>query len=278
MRGLVALLLFTFAWAGPKVMLLKTYHDQNITGWVMSEKLDGIRAYWDGKHLLTRKGHIIHAPKWFLAKYPPFAIDGKLWSKRGDFEHIASIVRDRVPGKGWREIKHYIFDVPNAKGDLFARLQKVRPFVDDVIRIIPQYPIHSRAQLQSFFHQIVQNGGEGVVVRDPKARYERKRSSKILKLKPFLDDECEVVGYTKGKGKYEGLVGALRCRLKSGQTIKLGSGLKKTDRIDPPKIGDIVTFKYNSLTKKGLPRFPVFLRMRERRKGSIIERHHPSGR
>ena len=88
-------------------------------------------------------------------------------------------------------------------------------------------------------------------MRDPKARYERKRSSKILKVKSFVDDKCEVVGYTKGRGKYEGLVGALKCRLKSGKTIKLGSGLKKMDRIHPPKIGDIVTFKYNSLTKNG---------------------------
>ena len=231
----------------------------------MSEKLDGVRAYWDGRHLLTRKGHIIYAPKWFLAKYPPFAIDGELWSKRGDFEHIASIVRDRVPGKGWREIKHYIFDVPNAKGNLFERLATLHPYEGDVIRIIPQYPVHSKKELMDFLKEVEAKGGEGVVVRDPKARYERKRSGKILKLKPFFDDECEVVGYTKGKGKYEGLVGALRCRLKNGQTIKLGSGLKKMDRIHPPKIGDVVTFKYNSLTKRGLPRFPVFLRVRERK-------------
>lgn len=62
----------------PNMMLLKTYKDQNITGWVMSEKLDGIRAYWDGKQLLTRKGNAIHAPKWFSKNYPPFEIDGEL--------------------------------------------------------------------------------------------------------------------------------------------------------------------------------------------------------
>ncbi len=261
--GVLFILIFIcFVFAAPEVMLLKVYKDQNITGWVMSEKLDGIRAYWDGKHLYTRHGNIINAPKWFLAKYPPFAIDGELWTKRGDFENISSIVLAKTPGEGWRKIKHMIFDVPDAKGNLFERLNKLKPYTNDVIKIIPQIKIKSKKHLQKFFESVVKNGGEGVVVRDPYAKYERKRSSKILKLKPFTDDECEVVGYTKGKGKYEGLIGALKCRLKDGRIIKIGSGLSVEERKNPPKIGDIITFKYNSLTKNKLPRFPVFLKIR----------------
>ena len=251
-----------YIFASPKVMLLRVYKKQNITGWVMSEKLDGIRAYWDGKHLYTKNGKIIHAPKWFLVQYPPFAIDGELWTKRGDFEHIASIVRDRTPGKEWKKIKHYIFDVPNAKGDLFTRLNKLKPYTNSIIKIIPQIPIQSKKHLQKFFNAVIHNGGEGVVIRDPDSMYERKRSSTILKLKPFLDDECTVVGYTQGKGKLQGLVGALRCQLKNGKIIKIGSGLTLKERKNPPKIGDIVTFKYYSLTKNNLPRFPIFLRVR----------------
>ncbi|MEA3419097.1 MAG: hypothetical protein U9Q90_06820, partial [Campylobacterota bacterium] len=100
----------------PKLLLLQTYKDQNITGWVMSEKLDGVRAYWDGKNLISRGDKIIYAPKWFTEKYPPFEVDGELWTKRGDFENITSIVRDKIPGKEWREIRHYIFEVPRAEG------------------------------------------------------------------------------------------------------------------------------------------------------------------
>ncbi len=81
----------------------------------MSEKLDGIRAYWNGKNLLTRSGKIIHAPKWFTKNYPPFPIDGELWSRRGDFENISSTVRDKIPSQKWKEIKHYIFEVPKAE-------------------------------------------------------------------------------------------------------------------------------------------------------------------
>ena len=131
----------------PNLLLLKTYKDQNITGWVMSEKLDGIRAYWDGEKLLTRSGNIIHAPKWFTKDYPPFEIDGELWSRRGDFENISSIVRDKNPSDDWKRIKHYIFEVPNAKGGLFERLAKVKAYEGNIIKIIPQLEVKDKIHL-----------------------------------------------------------------------------------------------------------------------------------
>ncbi len=248
--------------AKPRLLLLKVYKDQNISGWVMSEKLDGIRAYWDGRHLISRSGKIIHAPKWFLKGYPPFPIDGELWTKRGDFDHIASIVNDEVPGDGWKQIKHYIFEVPGAKGDLFSRLTKVRPFVNEHIEIIKQIPVKSRAQLMLFLKEIEAKGGEGVVVRDPKAPYIARRTGRALKVKSFLDTECKVIGYNKGKGKYEGMVGSLRCQLPNGVIFSVGSGLTKLQRLHPPAIGSIITFQYKEWTKSGKPRFPVFLRVR----------------
>ena len=246
----------------PKLLLLKVYRDQNITGWVMSEKLDGVRAYWDGKHLISRSGKIIHAPKWFTKEYPPFEIDGELWSKRGDFENILSIVRDKTPSSKWREIKHYIFEVPNAKGNLFQRLAKVKPYVGKYIKIIKQIPIKNRQHMQNFLHKIEAMGGEGVVVRDPNVPYIGKRTSKVLKVKSFKDTECIVVKVLKGKGKYANMLGSIECKLPNGKLFKIGSGFSDKERKNPPSIGDRVTFKYKELTKYGKPRFPVFLRVR----------------
>jgi DNA ligase-1 len=113
----------------PNLLLLKVYKDQNISGWVMSEELDGIRAYWNGKNLISRGGKIINAPKWFTKNFPPFEIDGELWTKRGDFNHISSIVRDKTPSGEWRKVTYNIFEVPNAKGNLFERLAKVKPYL-----------------------------------------------------------------------------------------------------------------------------------------------------
>ena len=229
----------------------------------MSEKLDGIRAYWNGKQLLSRGGKIIHAPSWFLEGYPPFAIDGELWSKRSDFENISSIVRDRVPGKEWREIKHYIFEVPNAKGTLFERLERVKPYAYHYIKILPQIIIENTEAMQEFLKDVESKGGEGVVVRDPNAPYINKRTSKALKVKTFLDTECEVVGHKKGKGKYSKVLGSLQCKLPNATLFSIGSGFSDAERNNPPEIGAIVTFKYKELTKYGKPRFPVFLRVRK---------------
>ncbi len=264
MRLIILATLFSVALLAqkPNLLLLKVYKDQNITGWVMSEKLDGVRAYWDGKHLISRGGHIIHAPSWFTKNYPPFEIDGELWSRRGDFENIVSIVRDKTPSKEWRAIKHYIFEVPNASAGLFARLEKVKPYEGNTIKVIPQVKIQSRNHLKQFLAKTESLGGEGVVVRDPEAPYIAKRTNKALKVKTFLDKECKITAHNEGHGKFEGLLGSVTCILDNNVSFKIGSGFTLQERKNPPTVGSMVTFKYKEFTKYGKPRFPVFLRVR----------------
>jgi len=246
----------------PKLFLLKTYKDQNINGWVMSEKLDGIRAYWDGKKLISRGGKTIYSPEYFTKGFPSFELDGELWSKRGDFDTISSIVRDKIPSKEWREITYNIFEVPNAKGGLAQRLKKAEPFQSKIIKIISQIKIKSTKKMKIFLKSVELKGGEGIVVRDPKVGYIAKRTSKALKVKSFLDTDCIVIGYTEGKGKYKNMLGALKCKLSNGVVFKIGSGFSDKERQNPPAIGSEITFKYQELTKKGIPRFPIFLRVK----------------
>jgi len=247
----------------PELLLLKTYKDQNTTNWVMSEKLDGIRAYWNGKQLLSRGGKVIHAPTWFIKDYPSFKLDGELWSKRGDFENISSIVRDKVPTKEWIQIKHYIFEVPEAKGDLFERLKKVEKYENNSIKLIKQIKIKNKKHQNNFLNKVLKEGGEGIVVRDSLQKYINKRTSKALKVKKFHDAECKIIGYTQGKGKFLDSIGAIICQLPNQIKFKIGSGMDEKFRNSPPKIGTIITFKYQNITKYGKPRFPVYLRIRE---------------
>ena len=59
---------------------------QDPTGWLMSEKLDGVRSYWDGSCLYSRNGHLFYPPKWFKDGLPAdMALDGELFTKRDDF-------------------------------------------------------------------------------------------------------------------------------------------------------------------------------------------------
>ena len=250
-----------------EILLLKTYDkSQDVTGWLMSEKLDGIRAIWDGRTLTTRKGNPIAAPDWFIKSLPPFAIDGELWTHRNDFETISSIVRTQTPDKRWKSISYNIFEVPNQPGSLLARLSVLKHFLNKhpskFLKVIPQTTVNSSEQLQTELNRVTALGGEGLVVRKPATLYQTGRSSGALKVKQYQDTECIVIAYKTGKGKYKGQTGALHCKLASGLTFFIGSGLSDQQRQHPPKIGSIITFKYFGLTKNKIPRFPVFMRER----------------
>ncbi len=265
-----------------ELLKLSEYKGQNVGGWLASEKLDGVRAYWDGRSLLSRNGKILAAPEGWSAHFPPFALDGELYTARGEFEKIQSTVMDKTPNvTAWSEIKFYVFDVPEASGGLLERLGELEKFIlqnpqaGQNLKIIKQVKVKDNAEFEAFAEAVIAKGGEGAVVREPNAPYERKRSKNALKYKKFKDAECEVTAINAGTGKYAGLMGSVTCKTLSaagsnpdeqiprGVKFKVGSGFSDEDRANPPKIGSIITYKYQNLTAKGLPRFPIFLRVRE---------------
>jgi len=251
----------------PKLFLLNNYDaKKDVTGWYMSEKLDGVRAYWDGEHLVSRNGNILNAPEFFTKNFPKFELDGELWSKRADFDNISSIVRSSIiPDldlkSPWQQLTYNIFEVPNAKGDLLQRLSKVK--ASKYLKLIKQIKVKDKQHLKNFQKSVEDKKGEGIVVRDGSLPYYTGRNKNALKVKSYQDTECKVVSYNKGKGKHKNKLGSLNCKLKSGKIIKIGSGLSDALRNKPPKINSIITFKYYGLTSKGNPRFPVYLRQRE---------------
>ncbi|NOQ29759.1 MAG: DNA ligase [Helicobacteraceae bacterium] len=266
------LLLFSFLLASlfaqkPELLLLKKYSDDiNVTGWVMSEKLDGVRAFWDGKKLISRSGKVFNPPKFFTENFPPFKLDGELWSKRENFEEVVSIVNRKKSHNGWNKLTYNIFEVPDQKGNLYKRLEKITNYVENhftpYLKVVPQITVNSTEHLKKYQKQLELKGAEGLVVRDPSLVYFTGRSSSALKVKTYIDDECEVVGYTKGNGKYDGVIGSLMCRMQDMNIIKIGSGLSDYLRAVPPSVGTMITFKYYGLTNKGNPKFPIFMRVR----------------
>ena len=264
-----------------ELLRLSEFKDQNVSGWLASEKLDGVRAYWDGENLLSRQGKKLNAPLSFTKNFPKFALDGELYAKELKFEEIQASVMDKLPDeKAWSRLKFHIFDVPEASGGLLARLEVLAKFLknepNDNLIIIKQIKMRDNAQFLKFAEEIIAKGGEGAVVREPNAPYERKRSKNALKFKKFKDSECEVIAVNKGSGKYANFAGSLTCKAlggkndkekagepKEGTIFKIGSGLSDKNRQEPPKIGSIITYKFQNLTTNGKPRFPIFLRIRE---------------
>ena len=274
------LLLLNFAFS-LDLLRLSEYKDQNVSGWLASEKLDGVRAYWDGENLLSRQGKKLNTPRSFTKNFPKFALDGELYAKELKFEEIQATVMDKLPDeKAWQRLKFHIFDVPEASGGLLDRLEVLAKFLknepNENLIIIKQIKMRDNAHFLKFTEDIIVKGGEGAVVRDPNTPYERKRSKNALKFKKFKDAECEVTAINKGSGKYANLTGSLTCKAlggkdkeekagepKAGTIFKIGSGLSDENRQNPPKIGSIITYKFQNLAAKGKPRFPIFLRVRE---------------
>ncbi|BBO84569.1 ATP-dependent DNA ligase [Desulfosarcina ovata subsp. sediminis] len=241
--------------------------NEAVAGWLMSEKLDGIRGYWNGERLLTRQGKTIHAPAWFTGPFPPFALDGELWRRRNDFAFVQNTVLDRVPAEGWREITYNIFEVPAVPGDFPSRLAKARAWFEvhpaPHVRIIEQQVCRGREHLDRFLATVEALGGEGVIVKDPAPEFHAGRSPDVLKVKRFSDMEGTVIAHNPGKGRFSGMLGSLALQLESGVVFNLGSGFTLRQRQHPPPVGAVVTFKFQGFTQNGIPRFASFLRVRK---------------
>jgi DNA ligase-1 len=236
------------------------------TGWWMSEKYDGLRAYWDGQGLWSRKGNLIHAPDYFLAELPrEIALDGELWIGHGRFEETMSIVRSATPDDRWQRVRYMVFDAPQAKGTFEQRMQFLRATVlerNRFVRVVAQGRCQGVAHLLAERDRVVWEGGEGLMLRQPQSSYEAGRSPTLLKVKPYDDAEATVIAHEPGKGKFAGKLGALRVRAGDGREFSIGSGLTDAERESPPPVGTVITYRFRGLTAKGLPRFPSYLRVR----------------
>lgn len=253
----------------PPILLANVYRDQaDVSRYLVSEKLDGVRAIWDGQVLRFRSGKTIHAPDWFTAGLPKQALDGELWIARGQFERVSGIVRREVPDDaGWREVRYMVFELPGASGPFSERAEQIRLLVQraDVLWLsaIEQFSVVNRASLKKHLDQVVRGGGEGLMLHLADAVYETGRSDVLLKLKPWQDAEALVVAHQPGKGKFAGHLGALKVRTPEGLEFLLGSGFSDLQRQQPPAIGTTVTYRFRDLTNKGVPRFASFLRVRD---------------
>lgn len=239
--------------ASDTILLLTDYHKSpppDLQGFLVSEKLDGVRGIWNGKTLKTRGGRILTPPACFIKDFPPFALDGELWIERGSFEEVASITstlckdcacdtahtqsktNNLAPWQQstWGKVRYYVFDVPDSGGQLgispessqpkhfrtlTQRLSVLESYLkqhpNTPILIIKQTPINSQKELFTLLDTLTKQGAEGLVLRKDAAPYERGRTSNALKLKRYDDAECKIIAHNPGKGKYRGMLGSITC-------------------------------------------------------------------
>jgi DNA ligase-1 len=257
--------------------------DVDPTGRYMSEKLDGIRAWWDGKEFISRLGNVFWAPDQYKAGMPDHPLDGELYLGRGRFQETMSIVRtqNRDTYDKWKAVRYMVFDAPEHEGTFLNRYAYFTGLCDSIPHATAVNHVHCKgeAHLQQELIAVERQGGEGVMLRDPNSKYVAGRHNSLLKVKSFFDAECTIVGTYPGRGKYKGMLGGYECvqhktmtvqiggktaTIKQGVEFKVGGG-KITDehRRNPLPIGTVITYRFVELTKGEIPRHAGFLAVRD---------------
>jgi len=247
-------------------LLAKVYKQENVSEWWVSEKLDGVRAIWNGEKLHFRSGKLISAPDWFTENFPEQLMDGELWMGRGTFEKLSGIVRKIQPNHNdWRQVRYMLFELPEHPGTFTRRVRKMVKLTETLkiswLHPIPQIRLNSEDALLNMLDEIVTKGGEGLMLHRADSLYHSGRSDDLLKLKPWQDAEATVVEILPGKGKFSGMMGSLLVTDESGRRFRIGTGFSNKERRNPPDVGTVITYKFTGTTKKGLPKFASFLRI-----------------
>lgn len=245
-------------------------------------KLDGLRCcaiMTNGKVKLfsrTQKEyktmpHIVAELEKVFAAYGDITLDGELYNHRfkKNFNKITELIKRDDVHKDHKLVEYHIYDVMADGGYLErAALLEVELAKRSYLQPVETITINSREALEEYQADCVSRGYEGCMYRNPSAPYEHKRSSGLLKVKSFKDEEFKIVDVEEGSGKLMGRVGAFYCELPNGKTFKakpMGT-LEYVKELWEKKedcIGKMATVKYQNLTPDGIPRFPVLKCIRD---------------
>jgi DNA ligase 1 len=258
--------------AKPSLMLAKTWDwKKDIRGWWFSEKLDGVRCYWDGEgNFISRQGTLFNPPKSFRKFFEPgFPLDFEFWEARGMFQHTSGIVRrDKPTDEDFKNIKAGLIASPVLSSTIESDQTYLRTFVSrggsDRVFVIAQNRLTSFEEIRAWHDRVVDDRGEGLIARRPGATYIGKRTSDLLKVLEYDSCEVTVVGHQPGEGKHAGRLGALMCAYGT-KSVGVGTGFSDQERdnaklLYPP--GTVVSIRYKTLTDDGVPREPRFWRIR----------------
>lgn len=160
----------------------RDYAGEDLRGWWIGEKLNGVRAYWDGREMWTRAGNRIEIPGAWRAELPAEQLDGELYAGASRFNEAFAAA---VYGRFSRAVRFHVFDAPGPGvfGDRIARAYEATDRT-----ICARAEVHFRAvstkDAASYLQTILVASGEGVIARHPENVYAPGRTKDVLKLKP----------------------------------------------------------------------------------------------
>lgn len=243
---------------------------------IVSVKIDGLRCIMSIKDGVvsstSRTGlpytGLDHITK-ELSELDDIVLDGELYSSTLTFEEIQSVVRGgKTNDPRMSQIFYYVFDVINDEiyHQRVISLDMICCGLSNV-KAVPWFIVRSHEEIDAKHISFISGGFEGSMVRNITGLYQaNKRSTEILKNKSFDDSEFEIVGWKTGKGKFEQVPiflllgpGGTFDATPEGDEMERSQLLENADNL----IGKFATVRFFGYTSKNIPRFPIFVRVRE---------------
>ncbi len=244
--------------------------------WLVQPKYNGLRCLAirgsDYVELLSSTGFpIVTVPhiKEAMMKLPIGIYDGELYL-HDNFQRLTHLVNRGMAIEGCREVSYVIFDLKNTHFQevrLLMLTQLGLTFNTGIIRIAPSWACAGTEEVELILKEQTAQGFEGLILRAPDAYYQEKRATTMMKLKPRSSDTYRITGFLEEvsiQGELKGSLGAFTVADTDGRTFKVGSGFTAEQRRiywreREKLVGCIVHVKYQALTDRGVPWFPVFM-------------------
>jgi len=245
----------------------------------LQPKLDGHRciAYLkDGKvYLQSRKGkqitsctHIENALEDLFKENQSFILDGELYNHTIPFEKISGLVRQIEHTAECKDIQYHVYDLVDLNNRQLTFdernwqlvTKQLRLCNNEHINMVTTLFVNGSDAIAEYESECVEDGYEGIMIRDTTSIYENKRSKGLLKLKQFQDEEFNIVEIKEGQGNRTGLATEAVLALEDGRAFSTGViGNEEYARglfNDREKVkGMLATVKYQGKTAQGIPRF-----------------------
>lgn len=163
----------------------------------MTEKFDGIRAFWNGKELLSKQGRKLDCPSWMTAELPKnVKLDGELWIGRGTLENVVTLLNSSGTEENemWKSVQYVIFDLPSSDKTYEERVDALRALeLPSHAKIVETTRCKDNEHLIQHMQTIVADGGEGLMAVQPLSLYSQSRTDTMLKVKPNQETEVQVL-------------------------------------------------------------------------------------
>lgn len=164
------------------------YSGEECAGWLCQRKWDGHFALWDGERLRSREGLVIAAPDFFLAGLPDFPLCCELVASKEGANRTTSLVRTKNRPE-WERARLYVFDAPQMGwDDVHSRVDEAAAKLQAgggarFAEMTITFTLRDRAHLLTELRDVLDAGGEGLMISPPDHPYTAGRTRRLLKVK-----------------------------------------------------------------------------------------------